>query len=261
MAAPARILLVHWNSDEAAERAARLRAWGHRVQTAPPLPAFRELRENPPAAFVIDLSRLPSHGREVAGALRESKATRQIPLVFAGGEPTKLERFRTQFPGALFADWESLRATLQRAIEHPLPVAAGPSTGPASKPQTPLVQKLGIGQNSVVRLVNAPPDFQKVLGTLPQGATLRRAGNSKPNLVLLFARSVPELKAGLRRWANSAANGGLWVCWPKHSSSKQGALTQAEVRRLAHAAGLVDSKVCSVDATWSALRLTQRKRR
>ena len=43
------------------------------------LSTLRELRSTPPDAVVIDLSRLPSHGREFAVALRGSKATRHVP--------------------------------------------------------------------------------------------------------------------------------------------------------------------------------------
>ena len=48
--------------------------------------ALRDWRANPPAAFVIDLSRMPSHGRDVAIALRGYKGSRHTPLVFVEGE-------------------------------------------------------------------------------------------------------------------------------------------------------------------------------
>ena len=44
-----------------------------------------QFRNRPPAAVVIDLDKLPSHGREVAVYLRQGKATRRIPLVFRQG--------------------------------------------------------------------------------------------------------------------------------------------------------------------------------
>jgi hypothetical protein len=51
------------------------------------------------------------------------------------------------------------------------------------------------------------------------------------------------------------------VAWPKASSGKQTDLTQAVVRSTGLAAGLVDYKICAIDATWSALRFTRRKNR
>ena len=80
-------VLIHWNRDEAAERAQLIEAAGYRVDASPFTPSsLRHLRDNPPAAVVIDLSRLPSYGREVAMALRYYKSTRTIPIIFVDGQ-------------------------------------------------------------------------------------------------------------------------------------------------------------------------------
>jgi hypothetical protein len=72
-----RVYLVHWKAAESAERAERLRSAGFEVDHRPPTPRMlRELRRSPPSAVVIDLSRLPSQGRDLAVALRSFKATR-----------------------------------------------------------------------------------------------------------------------------------------------------------------------------------------
>ena len=102
MTAMRRIRLIHWNVGEAAERAARLRAAGYRVEFDPVTPdLLRRIKEEPPPTVVIDPGRIPSHGRDVALALRTSKAARRVPLVFAGGEPVKVDRIRGVLPGAL----------------------------------------------------------------------------------------------------------------------------------------------------------------
>ena len=71
----ARIRLLHWKEEETAPRAERLRQLGYevdaRVLTSS---SMKEFRENPPDAVVIDLGRLPSHGREVGVILRGSKS-------------------------------------------------------------------------------------------------------------------------------------------------------------------------------------------
>ena len=41
-------------------------------------------------AFVIDLDRLPSQGRDVGVTLRRAKSSRYVALVFAGGAPEKV---------------------------------------------------------------------------------------------------------------------------------------------------------------------------
>ena len=65
---PLRVRLLHWNAREASGYIEVLSAAGHVVeyeeQFRPGL--MKTWREAPPDAFVIDLSRLPSHGREIA---------------------------------------------------------------------------------------------------------------------------------------------------------------------------------------------------
>jgi hypothetical protein len=82
-----RVRLVHWNEREAVERVARLRAAGFDATGEfPEPPAFlRRLREERPAAVVIGLARVPSHGRDLALAIRSQKATRDIPLLVLRG--------------------------------------------------------------------------------------------------------------------------------------------------------------------------------
>lgn len=67
------VLLLHWNSAEAAERSERLRSAGFQAEYFSSTNSdggFRLIRESAPGAVVIDLSRLPSHGREVAIHIR-----------------------------------------------------------------------------------------------------------------------------------------------------------------------------------------------
>jgi hypothetical protein len=48
------------------------------------------------------------------------------------------------------------------------------------------------------------------------------------------------------------------VSWPKKSAALPTTVTEDVVRELALPLGLVDTKVCAVDETWSALRLVVR---
>jgi hypothetical protein len=48
------------------------------------------------------------------------------------------------------------------------------------------------------------------------------------------------------------------VAWPKRSSGVATDLGEGIVRELGLAAGLVDNKVCAIDATWSGLRFVYR---
>jgi len=82
------IYLVPWKRTEVLERSALLEAAGFLVAAgAAGGPALlKRLEAAPPDAVVIDLTRLPSQGRDLAVAIRTRKGTRTIPLVFLGGD-------------------------------------------------------------------------------------------------------------------------------------------------------------------------------
>jgi len=256
-----RIHLIHWNASEAIERAERLRAAGYRVTCDPFTPAeFKKLKQTPPAALVIDLARLPSHGRDVAMAFRGAKATRHIPLVFVGGESEKVERIRQQLPGAIYANWRHIRSAVRRAVEHPPSEPAVPTSSLAGYSGTPLVKKLGIKAGGIVAFVNAPDGFVSRLKPLPEGVTFRHQARGRRDLTIWFTKSMTDFQKRLDRYAAQVAGGGLWIAWPKKASGVDTDLTQAIVRRCGLAAGLVDYKICAIDDTWSALKFACRKK-
>jgi response regulator RpfG family c-di-GMP phosphodiesterase len=79
-----RVRVFHWKTEEAQPLLKLLRDAGYTVEHFDHIRSTREIRENPPDAVVVDLSRMPSHGREIGVYLRGSKATRHIPIVFVG---------------------------------------------------------------------------------------------------------------------------------------------------------------------------------
>lgn len=255
------VRLIHWNAAEAGALAGRLRSAGFRVNFEVPrgLRFLRDLRAHPPAAVVIVLSRLPSQGRDVAMAIRHSRATRSLPLVFAGGDPAKVSRIRAQIPEAVYTSTGRLPGALKLAIAHPREVTVVPRSSLEGYSGTPLVKKLGIREGSVVALIGAPRGFEASLGVLPEGAILRRRRGGRRDLTIWFARSMKDLEAGIRSLAPAAGGGAIWIAWPKKTSSLVSDLTQTEVRRIGLASGLVDYKVCAIDATWSGLLFTRRR--
>ena len=56
-----------------------------------------------------------------------------------------------------------------------------------------------------------------------------------------------------------APDGMIWVSWPKKSSKVTTTVTEDTVRKICLPMGLVDVKVCAVDAVWSGLKLQIRK--
>lgn len=256
-----RIRLIHWNATEARERAARIRAAGHRVDSDVPQDAsfLKALRAEPPAAVVIDLARLPSQGRDVALALRHSKATRHVPLVFVGGAPEKVERVREKVPDAIFASWSGIGRAVARAIEHPPRDPVVPRSPLDGYSGRPLPRKLGIKPSSAVGLASAPRGFRKTLGELPEGARVAASARGRCDTILWFVRSRRALDRGIAGIAARDDFRALWILWPKKASGAGADLGQQDVRREGLAAGLVDYKICAVDATWSGLLFARRR--
>jgi hypothetical protein len=126
---------------------------------------------------------------------------------------------------------------------------------------TPLLRKLGIKPGHRVAFAAAPKGFRDSLGAWPLGASLE--GEDGPaaalDLVVFFARSQAEVRERFAALAGRLAPAGaLWVAWPKKASGVASDLTEGVVQGIGLDAGLVDNKVCSVDATWSALRFVYR---
>jgi len=253
-----RVRLIHWNVAEIAARVAQLRAAGYAVNPKPVRsPAeLKVLAANPPAAVVIDLSRTPSHGRDVALAIRARKGSRHVPLVFVEGDPAKVAPIRKLLPDGIYTTWAGIRPALIRARTAKRPAPAAPQSVLAGYSGTPLPRKLGIKPGSLLVLVDAPPGTVSIIGTLPPGARLRRGLGAQPALTLWFVSKRAALESRIAAVARRSA--GLWVAWPKRTSGVATDLTQAVVREIGLAAGLVDFKICALDQTWSALRFSPR---
>lgn len=113
--AKGRVFLIHWNAGEVEGYAEKIRGWGWAVETEAEDGARggKAIIMNPPQAVVIYLTRLPSHGRETAHYLKERKSTRDIPVIFVGGEADKIEAVRAKVPGGVYVEEEDLRETLE----------------------------------------------------------------------------------------------------------------------------------------------------
>ena len=132
-----------------------------------------------------------------------------------------------------------------------------PTAKPAGYSGTPLPKKLGIKERTRVALIGAPPGF--ALGTLPEGAVLRRGARGAADLTLWFVRSRRELEHDIRGMLPRSENSGLWIVWAKKTSKLAADLNENDVRDTGIAAGMVDFKVCAVYQDWSGLRFNRRK--
>jgi hypothetical protein len=125
---------------------------------------------------------------------------------------------------------------------------------------TPLPRKLGLKPGQRIAFLGAPPEFADALGPLPEGVERPRTALRGPlDLVVAFFVERRQLETRLPRLvAALEPTGALWIAWPKRASSVETDLTEDVVRELGLAAGVVDVKVCAIDATWSGLKLVVR---
>jgi hypothetical protein len=124
---------------------------------------------------------------------------------------------------------------------------------------TPLPKKLRIGEGAVVALLNAPDGFASQLAPLPAGVRLQKRADGA-GVLLAFMKSAAILERDLPALAREMKDGRtLWLIWPKKASGVETDLSEGRVRDQALATGLVDYKVCAVDATWSGLAFAVRR--
>ena len=122
----------------------------------------------------------------------------------------------------------------------------------------PLAQKLGIVAGSALAAIGAPAHYRDLLEPLPNGVRFCSV-KAKPRLIHYFcterARLAKDLPVLRQRMRDDAM---LWISWPKKSAGRPTTVTEDVIREFALPLGLVDTKVCAVDETWSALRLVVR---
>ncbi|HEY6985867.1 MAG TPA: DUF3052 domain-containing protein [Rhodanobacteraceae bacterium] len=133
------------------------------------------------------------------------------------------------------------------------------STSPAGYSGKPVWQKLGLTPASRVLVRDAPSDYARLVGlgrkelnlTAPRGAF---------DVAHVFATSAKTLRTEIDALSKRLpAKGVLWVSWPKRAAKIATDITEDTVRAIALPLGLVDVKVCAVDAVWSGLKLVWRR--
>lgn len=263
------LTLIHWKPEEASQYVEHLVDLGYQINLALPDPMqlLRDLRQSPPLAVIIDLNRSPSMGRDFAVAIRQTKTTRTIPLVFAGGVPEKVAAIQKLLPDAVYTAWEDIEHSLLKAIQNP-PVNPIPiKSRMAGYAGQPLVKKLGIKPGMNVALIDAPSNFPGILEELPEGVTFCTQVQTDVCLVIWFIASYSGLESQIGVLATALESfpqknrPPLWIVWPKKTSRLPTDLTQQVVRNHGLAAGLVDYKICAIDETWSGLLFKWRGKR
>lgn len=120
----------------------------------------------------------------------------------------------------------------------------------------PLVVKLGIKPGFRLVVLNPPPSYDQLVAPLPDAVTFHQASEGRLDCIHLFVTEYAVLEQQLPYLrAQIVANGMIWVSWPKRASKLPSDISEDAIRNLALSLGLVDVKVCAVDAVWSGLKL------
>ena len=249
-----RVRVIHWKPEEAVPLLEVLREAGFEAECQPLTggSVLTDLRRVQPDALVIDLSRLPSHGREVGVHVRASKSLRAIPLIYVGGAAEKVAAIRALLPDAVYTSVAGAGSAVRSALHDRV---ASPVVPKIDYSGRTVAEKLGIKAGSTVAAVDAPSGYPRMLGPLPAPVEFDETGD----VTLWFVHDADGLRAALPQMRKLAGETKLWVLWQKQSKVR--AMNQNFVRESALATGLVDYKICSVSEAWSAIALAVPRRK
>lgn len=127
--------------------------------------------------------------------------------------------------------------------------------------RTPLIRKLGIRPGMSLRILGAPRDYARLIGPLPPDSRVLRRSTTGMDFIHGFVTTHHALASVLIQAKKYLARDGmLWISWPKKASGMTTEVAESDVRQAGLEAGLVDTKICAVDETWSGLRFVYRLR-
>jgi len=257
-----KLRLVSWKPEVAAERAAGLEAAGFEVNAEPMTVTkfVAHFKSVNPDALVIDLDRQPSHGHMIAKALRLHPSICRIPVVFVGGAAEKVAKVKAELPDAAYTEWAKAPAAIRAAIRNAPAEPVKPEPYMKKYEGTPLVKKLGFKEGMKVALLGAPEGFEETLGELPEGVVFTPRVNGATQLVMWFLRSNRELEGETPFLAARMPEGvSVWMVYPKAAGRIKADVNQNSVRAVGLANGLVDYKICAVDADWTGMKFARKK--
>jgi hypothetical protein len=130
---------------------------------------------------------------------------------------------------------------------------------------TPLPRKLGLKDGQRVAFVGLPDGLAALASagafiSAERVAEWRDLPDAPHDLIHLFTTSAATVDAALPILRGRiAADGMIWVSWPRKAAKVPTDVTEDVIRDRALADVLVDVKVCAVDDVWSGLKLVIRK--
>lgn len=122
----------------------------------------------------------------------------------------------------------------------------------------PLIKKLGIKDGMKLSILNAPDEFWKELGPMPEVRFISKSAKDM-DYIQFFTDSRKELEKNFPKLAAALTSSGmLWISWQKKASKILTDLDENVIRQIGLGNGLVDVKVCAVTEKWSGLKFVRR---
>jgi hypothetical protein len=124
---------------------------------------------------------------------------------------------------------------------------------------TPLMKKLGarpgmralfVDYSGGIAAIDAFDDWSERVDV--EGSSLPEGRFDYIHVFIKLAADLEAIAGDLK--SRLVAAGMVWISWPKKASGVETTLDGNAVRRMGLDAGLVDIKVCAVDAVWSGLK-------
>ena len=136
-----------------------------------------------------------------------------------------------------------------------------PSAAPTGYSGKLIWQKLGLDPALRLLVRNAPSDYAGLVGRC-ESELNRATSRGAFDIAHVFVTSASALAAEIETLSRRLpAAGVIWISWPKKSAKVATDVTEGTVRAVALPLGLVDVKVCAIDAVWSGLKLVWRRER
>ncbi len=125
---------------------------------------------------------------------------------------------------------------------------------------TPLARKLSLKDGLRTWWENMPDSVRAEIEAAGVALTLLEAPVGPIEAAHVFVTTRAALEDSIRRLRPLLAPAGfLWISWPKKASKVPTDINEDAIREIALPTGLVDVKVCAIDAIWSGLKLVIRR--
>ncbi|MBT8166068.1 MAG: DUF3052 family protein [Acidimicrobiia bacterium] len=122
-----------------------------------------------------------------------------------------------------------------------------------------LTRRLGIRPGGRFAFSDPPVRFRDDLGPLPESAVELSLGDDDLSCIVLFVKTRSDLSTALGPAVRVlAADGALWIAWPKQLSGYATDVSAEVVQAAGLKHGLLDTRRLSLNDGWTATRFIVR---